>query len=44
MAKPSARYDEIGRGYATSRRPDARMVATNHAAIPDLACLVNLSV
>lgn len=37
MSGPPARYDEIGRGYATTRRPDARLAAAIDAALGDVA-------
>lgn len=38
----AARYDEIGRSYATTRRPDARIAAAIDAALGDVTSVVNV--
>lgn len=38
----SARYDEIGHGYAALRREDPRIAARLHAALGDARTVVNL--
>lgn len=42
MPGPAARYDEIGRGYATTRRPDKRLAAAIDDALDDAASVVNV--
>lgn len=42
MPGPAARYDEIGRGYANMRRPDARLATAIDAALGDAASVVNV--
>jgi hypothetical protein len=41
-AKRSPRYDEVGSGYACTRREDARFRAQIHAALGDARTVVNV--
>jgi len=42
MSGPAARYDQIGHGYATTRRPDPRLVAAVDAALDEATSVVNV--
>jgi len=42
MSGPSTRYDQIGHGYRSVRRPDARLAAAIDAALGDVASVANV--